>query len=45
MFGTSNFIAKVMNLFIGCEKMVGGQFDSGLANLGAIVGTEPRKAA
>jgi hypothetical protein len=33
MFGTNNFLAKAMNLVINCDKMVGGQFEQGLANL------------
>ncbi len=33
MSGKSNFMAKAMGLFMDCEKMVGDQFDKGLANL------------
>jgi Polyketide cyclase / dehydrase and lipid transport len=37
MKGTNNFMAKVMNLFINCDKMVGGQFEKGLASLKEVV--------
>jgi hypothetical protein len=36
MFGRQPFMAKLMSTFIDCEKMVGGQFELGLANLKAI---------
>ncbi len=36
MFGKCNFIAKAMHLFINCDKMVGGQFEQGLAQMKAI---------
>ena len=31
------FMAKAFSLFVDCDKMVGGQFEQGLANLKAIV--------
>lgn len=37
MTGKNNFIGKAIGLVMNCEKMVGGQFDEGLANLRAIV--------
>jgi len=37
MTGHNNFMAKLINLFMNCEKMVGEQFDDGLNNLRAIV--------
>ena len=37
MFGPSPFMSKVVSLFMNCDKMVSSQFDSGLANLKAIV--------
>jgi hypothetical protein len=40
MDGTNNFIGKAIGLIMNCEKMVGAQFDAGLANLRAVV--EPR---
>jgi Polyketide cyclase / dehydrase and lipid transport len=37
MTGTNNFMGKVMGLIMNCDKMVGGQFEKGLADLKAIV--------
>lgn len=37
MYGPKNFIMKAMGLVMSCDKMVGGQFESGLNNLKAIV--------
>ena len=37
MFGKKNFIAKVIGLFFDCEKMVGAQFEQGLAQLKTVV--------
>ncbi|MEJ0062540.1 MAG: SRPBCC family protein [Alphaproteobacteria bacterium] len=37
MHGKNNFVAKAMGLIFNCDKMVGGQFDQGLANLKAVV--------
>ena len=37
MYGRNNFMGKVVSLFINCEKMVGPQFEQGLANLGKVV--------
>jgi Polyketide cyclase / dehydrase and lipid transport len=36
MSGTNNFMAKVMGLIMNCDKMVGGQFEKGLADLKAV---------
>jgi hypothetical protein len=36
MFGKNNFLSKAVGLIFNCEKMVGEQFDKGLANLKAI---------
>ena len=36
MFGPSNYISKVMSLFFSMDRMVGGQFERGLANLKAL---------
>jgi len=35
MTGTKNFIFKAVGLFMNCDKMLGGQFEEGLANLQA----------
>lgn len=37
MTGTNNFMGKVMGLVINCDKMVGGQFEKGLADLKTVV--------
>jgi hypothetical protein len=36
MFGKNNFMGKAMGLFINCDKMVGGDFEKGLASLNAV---------
>lgn len=36
MHGPSPYVAKVMSLFMDCDKMVGKQFEEGLANLKTI---------
>lgn len=33
MFGKNNFMGKAIGLFMNCDKMVGSQFEQGLANL------------
>ena len=40
MSGTNNLMAKIFGLFMDCDKMVGGQFEQGLAALKSIV--EPK---
>jgi hypothetical protein len=37
MFGTNNFLAKAVCLFMNMEKMVGGQFEKGLAQMKSVV--------
>ena len=37
MAGKYNFITKAIGLFMDCDKMVGGQFEQGLANLRSVV--------
>ncbi len=37
MSGQNKFINKAMSLIFNCEKMVGGQFEKGLANLQGVV--------
>ncbi len=37
MTGENNFIGRAISLVIDCEKMIGGDFDKGLANIKAIV--------
>lgn len=37
MSGTKNFMGKAMGLVFSCDKMVGGKFEEGLANMKALV--------
>jgi uncharacterized protein YndB with AHSA1/START domain len=37
MWGEKNFITKAIGLFVSMDKMIGGQFDKGLAQLDAVV--------
>lgn len=43
MEGKNNFIGKAIGLMIDCEKMVGGYYEQGLANMKAIVEGAPPK--
>jgi hypothetical protein len=36
MYGTNGFMGKVVSIFINCDKMVGPQFEKGLADLGKV---------
>jgi hypothetical protein len=44
MSGKNNFIGKFFSLFIGCDKMIGGQFEKGLAAMKIIAEAETRKS-
>jgi Polyketide cyclase / dehydrase and lipid transport len=37
MFGTNDFMGKAISLIMDCDKMVGGEFEKGLASMKAIV--------
>jgi hypothetical protein len=37
MYGKNNFMSKAMGLIMSCDKMVGGQFEKGLAALKSVV--------
>ncbi len=43
MFGDSNFVGKIMNVFMNCDKMVGGQFEIGLASMKSLAEATARK--
>ena len=43
MSGQKNFVAKAFGLFASMDKMVGAQFESGLANLKALAETPTKK--
>lgn len=36
MYGEQNFVGKLMGTFINCDKMIGGQFEKGLADMKAV---------
>lgn len=40
MAGTNNFMAKAFGLIVNCEKMVGHDFEKGLAQLKSVVETQ-----
>ena len=42
MFGRNNFIGKTISLFMDCDAMIGGDFETGLASLKSIVEAEQR---
>ena len=41
MSGNNNFMAKAFGLIMNCDKMVGSQFEEGLANLRTLVERTP----
>jgi uncharacterized protein YndB with AHSA1/START domain len=43
MFGDKNFMAKAIHLFINMDKMIGGQFEKGLAAMKSVVETSPKQ--
>ena len=43
MFGKSNFVGKAMSLVMNCDKMLGGQFEQGLAQLKSVVETAAKQ--
>jgi hypothetical protein len=45
MYGKNGFMGKLVSVFLDCEKMVGPQFEEGLANLGKVVTTAPAVTA
>jgi len=45
MEGKSNFITKLFGLFVNCDKMIGCQFEKGLADMDAVVRNESKEAA
>jgi len=36
MYGKNNFLSKAVGLFMNCDKMVGGQFEQGLAQMNSV---------
>jgi hypothetical protein len=45
MSGTNNFIGKCVGLVMNCDKMVGGQFEKGFANLRTVLEAAPTSSA
>jgi hypothetical protein len=43
MSGKNNFMGKAMHMIINCDKMIGGQFEQGLANLNSVAGDLVKK--
>lgn len=43
MYGPQNYVGKVMCLFMNMDKMVGGQFEQGLANLKTLAEAPAKK--
>ena len=43
MSGKNGFVAKAFGLIVNCDKMVGGQFEKGLATLKSLTEAEAKK--
>jgi hypothetical protein len=43
MTGENNFMAKAVHLFMNMDKMVGGQFEKGLASIKSVVEGAPKQ--
>lgn len=43
MTGNNNFIAKAVHLFMNMDKMIGGQFEKGLASMKSVVEAAPKQ--
>jgi len=43
MTGKNNFIAKAVHLFMNMDRMVGGKFEEGLANMKSVVEAAPKQ--
>ena len=43
MSGKNNFMGKAMSMVMNCDKMIGGQFEQGLANLNSVTGDLVKK--
>jgi hypothetical protein len=42
MAGDKNFIAKAFHLFVNMDKMVGGDFEKGLAQMKSVAEAAPK---
>lgn len=45
MEGSQPYMGKLMSLFMNCDKMVGGEFEEGLAKLKALAEAQPAAVA
>ena len=45
MYGKNNFMGKLVSVFMNCDKMVGPQFERGLADLGTVAASNPEVVA
>ena len=45
MSGKNGFMGKAIGLFMNCDKMIGGQFEQGLASMKALAEAKPTAAA
>jgi uncharacterized protein YndB with AHSA1/START domain len=45
MEGRNNFMAKAIHLVMNMDRMIGGQFEKGLADMKAVAEAAPRKAS
>ncbi len=43
MTGEKNFIAKAFHLFVNMDKMIGGDFEKGLAQMKAVAEAAPKQ--
>ncbi len=43
MYGKSNFMGRLMSIFMDCDSMCGPQFEKGLADLDTLVTSTPAK--
>jgi len=43
MYGHKNYVSKVMCMFMSMDKMIGGEFEKGLANLKTVAESSSRK--
>ena len=43
MFGKNNFMGKAFHLFVDCDKMIGKDFEKGLASLNSVTQTMAKK--
>ena len=43
MTGKNNFMAKAIHLFMNMDKMIGGQFEKGLADMKSVVEASPKQ--